>query len=186
MKTFELLLSDLQLPSSKELIELVRHDSAFSAKTRYIKTQRDEFQSSNIPVEFGTWSFNSLETNFPVIQEACNRLREKLKMRVQCNAYYTPPFAQGLPVHYDLHDVFVLQVEGSKRWKVWPSFRNNVSVDTLLFDEKENLPNWTELQTPKDFVLDKNQTLYLVKGEPHVAITTEKASLHFSFGIYHD
>ncbi len=35
------------------------------------------------------------------------------------NAYYTPRAAQGLPVHHDTHDVFVLQVSGEKRWGGW-------------------------------------------------------------------
>ncbi len=37
----------------------------------------------------------------------------------QVNAYYTPRAAQGLPVHHDTHDVFVLQVAGEKRWLVY-------------------------------------------------------------------
>ena len=32
----------------------------------------------------------------------------------------TPPQNQGFSAHYDTHDVFVLQVAGSKRWVVHP------------------------------------------------------------------
>ena len=35
---------------------------------------------------------------------------------MQINAYITPPENQGFAAHYDTHDVFVLQVSGSKRW----------------------------------------------------------------------
>ena len=37
---------------------------------------------------------------------------------VQVNAYLTPPQSQGFGAHYDVHDVFVLQVEGAKRWHI--------------------------------------------------------------------
>ena len=37
---------------------------------------------------------------------------------VQANAYITPPGNRGFDFHYDVHDVFVLQVSGTKRWIV--------------------------------------------------------------------
>ena len=30
----------------------------------------------------------------------------------------TPPQNQGFSNHYDVHDVFVLQIEGEKRWQI--------------------------------------------------------------------
>ena len=35
---------------------------------------------------------------------------------MQANAYITPPQNRGFDDHYDVHDVFVLQIEGTKRW----------------------------------------------------------------------
>ena len=35
------------------------------------------------------------------------------------NAYLSPPSARGLELHFDFHDVFVLQLDGAKRWRVW-------------------------------------------------------------------
>ena len=37
---------------------------------------------------------------------------------VQVNAYVTPPQNQGFADHYDVHDVFVLQTHGRKRWRL--------------------------------------------------------------------
>ena len=37
---------------------------------------------------------------------------------VQVNAYVTPPQSRGFSDHYDVHDVFVLQIEGEKRWPI--------------------------------------------------------------------
>ena len=40
---------------------------------------------------------------------------------MQVNAYLTPPAERGLDIHFDFHDVFVVQLAGAKRWHVWPS-----------------------------------------------------------------
>ena len=36
----------------------------------------------------------------------------------QVNAYITPPSSRGFSPHYDVHDVFVLQVAGEKHWRI--------------------------------------------------------------------
>lgn len=186
MNKLLLSLEKYEFPSSTELKNLTLHDSAFSKRTRYIQTSSNTFNSSNTLLSKSTWSFTSIEKNFLVVREVCEALEAKTKKRVQCNAYYTPPNSQGLPIHYDLHDVLVLQIEGSKLWKIWPAFRRSVTVETLLSDEKENLPNWTAEAPTQELVLTKSQTLYITKGQPHVALTTHESSLHFSFGIYND
>ena len=38
---------------------------------------------------------------------------------IGCNAYLTPPGAQGFAPHSDDIDAFVLQMEGSKRCAFW-------------------------------------------------------------------
>src|SRR5690349_10601420 len=50
----------------------------------------------------------------------CRGLEKLFLHPVQCNVYLTPASAQGFRVHYDTHDVLVLQVEGRKQWRVWP------------------------------------------------------------------
>ena len=37
---------------------------------------------------------------------------------VQINAYITPPQNRGFAAHYDVHDVFVLQIAGRKTWRI--------------------------------------------------------------------
>src|SRR5206468_2281254 len=54
-------------------------------------------------------------THAPVIDFA-QQLGVDLGHPVQVNAYVTPPQSQGFSSHYDVHDVFVLQVAGEKRW----------------------------------------------------------------------
>ena len=48
----------------------------------------------------------------------CRDLELDLGFACQVNAYITPGGAQGLELHADPHDVFVLQAFGRKRWQI--------------------------------------------------------------------
>ena len=48
----------------------------------------------------------------------CTRLAAELGHPVQANAYVTPPPSRGFSAHYDVHDVFVLQLAGRKHWTI--------------------------------------------------------------------
>ncbi len=60
-----------------------------------------------------------LQLTDPHLAKVSNNLALALDHPVQVNAYLSPPAAHGLELHYDLHDVFVVQLEGAKRWRVW-------------------------------------------------------------------
>ncbi len=96
---------------------------------------------------------------------------------VQVNAYISPPGERGLGVHYDTHDVFVLQIAGSKRWNV-----HERAVDVPLPHQRvkgsceahESLIE-TELQS--------GQSLYVPRGYLHEAIATSQISVHLTVGM---
>ena len=50
--------------------------------------------------------------------ELCACLQEHFGFPVGCSAYLTPTSTQGFPPHYDDVEVFVLQLQGSKRWRL--------------------------------------------------------------------
>ena len=89
-----------------------------------------------------------------------------------------PPSAQGFKVHHDTHDVLCLQVEGEKRWLVYPP------VLELPLKSQKYSP---ELGEPGEPVLDvtmrAGDTLYLPRGWLHQAMTSDTASLHLTVGI---
>ena len=49
----------------------------------------------------------------------CKDLEGALEHPVAANLYLTPPRAQAFPPHFDTHDVFILQLEGSKQWRIY-------------------------------------------------------------------
>jgi ribosomal protein L16 Arg81 hydroxylase len=114
----------------------------------------------------------------PVVGAFCRSLEETLGHPTQANAYYTPREAQGLPVHHDTHDVFVLQVAGEKRWLVYQP-----ALELPLKDQRYS----TELGKPgapvEDRVLRPGDTLYLPRGWLHEALTSDTDSLHLTVGV---
>ena len=109
----------------------------------------------------------------------CRGLEQRFGFPVQANAYYTPASAQGFAVHHDTHDVFVLQVAGRKRWRVYPPVAElplkTQRWSTALGDPGEPL---------HDLMLGPGDTLYLPRGWPHEAFTSDVESLHITVGLH--
>jgi lysine-specific demethylase/histidyl-hydroxylase NO66 len=114
----------------------------------------------------------------PALGAFCRSLEETLGHPAQANAYYTPRAAQGLPVHHDTHDVFVLQVAGEKRWLVYEP-----ALELPLKNQRYS----TELGAPgapiENRVLRPGDTLYLPRGWLHEALTSDSDSLHLTIGV---
>lgn len=68
--------------------------------------------------EGATMVLQGLHRTWPAITAFAQQLSADLGHPVQANAYVTPPQSTGFSDHYDVHDVFVLQISGEKRWRI--------------------------------------------------------------------
>jgi bifunctional lysine-specific demethylase and histidyl-hydroxylase NO66 len=114
---------------------------------------------------------------WPPLLRFCHLLELELGHPVTAAAFLTPARSQGLEIHRDDQDVFVLQTEGSKEWSVWdrlpgaPIGRGPVAGH--------------ELGEPAvSVVLEPGDCLYVPRGCPHVATGMERMSLHVSVGVH--
>ena len=105
-------------------------------------------------------------------------LEDELGHPVQANAYYTPRDSQGLAVHHDTHDVFVLQVAGEKRWLVYEPV-----LELPLKDQRYSKEMGDPRETVHDVTLGPGDLLYLPRGWLHQALTSETDSLHLTIGV---
>jgi uncharacterized RmlC-like cupin family protein len=106
----------------------------------------------------------SLHRFWPPLARLSRDLELALTHPVQVNAYITPPASQGLGVHHDEHDVFVLQVHGRKRWDVHDP--DGDPGDRLIVAE-----------------LAPGDCLYIPQRFPHAARTAATASVHLTVGV---
>ncbi len=91
---------------------------------------------------------------------------EELGYRTGINLYFTPDRSQGFEAHFDWMDAFVLQVDGSKRWRLYDAVVEQPRPDMRV------KPSAAEVGEPFiDFVLDAGDLLYLPSGLIHEALT---------------
>ncbi|HEY4455636.1 MAG TPA: cupin domain-containing protein [Pseudonocardiaceae bacterium] len=124
--------------------------------------------------------FKFLNERWAPLRSLCQRLATEFSARIQVNVYLTPPGSRGLVPHFDTHDVLVLQVSGTKDWR--------------LYDSPYPLPvhgqSYAEFR-PADgpgaptetFTLAPGDVLYMPRGCVHDASSAEVASLHLTIGI---
>ena len=119
-----------------------------------------------------------LHLHQPELGAFCRSLERTLGHPAQVNAYYTPRAAQGLPVHHDTHDVFVLQVSGEKRWLVYEP-----ALELPLRNQKYLAEMGGPGEPVHDLALRPGDMLYLPRGWLHEALTSESDSLHLTVGV---
>lgn len=111
------------------------------------------------------------------IASLCREVEATLHHPVSAGMFLTPKHAQGLPPHFDSHDVFVMQVEGNKRWRVY-------RPEQPLPLQGMTIPDPTALPAPAyEIELGPGDLLYMPRGWVHEAMTTETYSLHVSIGV---
>jgi ribosomal protein L16 Arg81 hydroxylase len=90
----------------------------------------------------------------------------------------TPARSQGAKYHYDTHDVFVLQITGSKHWTMYGT-PLELPLNNQDFDSKIH-----ERGVPvMDFELEPGDVAYIPRGVVHEARSSETLSLHITVGI---
>ena len=108
----------------------------------------------------------------------CRSLEVELTHAVQANAYVTPARSRGLGVHYDTHDVFVLQLAGRKAWEVYPP---------VLADPLPSQPWSADRGGPGAACLSAElragDSLYVPRGFLHSAHAQEDLSAHLTIGV---
>jgi hypothetical protein len=92
----------------------------------------------------------------------------------------TPSGCQGLPPHYDDVEVFILQVEGEKHWRLYKPL-----IELPQEYSKDLLPE--QIGNPThDFVLKAGDLLYFPRGTIHqaVASSSNTHSTHITISTY--
>jgi len=98
---------------------------------------------------------------------------------VGSNVYITPPSSQGLAPHCDDVEIFVLQLEGSKEWKLYKP------MVELSRDYTQDLPQESIGEPIIEVTLDAGDLLYFPRGVIHQAKTVGTShSTHISISTY--
>ena len=126
----------------------------------------------------GTLVLDQLHHREPKLNLLCRALAPEFGHRFQTNLYLTPPNGKGFTPHWDNHDVFILQVVGSKHWKIEKSRRVLPEKKESMRDEGRDLRG--ELFS---FTLKQGDLIYIPRGFVHAAECGAEPSLHITLGV---
>lgn len=144
---------------------------------------------SSIPRLLHVELANQLRSGATLVLDAVDELHEPIRNlasglervfheRVQVNLYAGWRVSRGFDLHWDDHDVFIVQVAGRKRWSIY----GMTTPYPLKGRNESNLrpthePIWSE-------ILEDGDLLYIPRGWWHVAVPLDEPTLHLTVGIH--
>lgn len=118
----------------------------------------------------------------PLIRFVGDLVRE-LGHPVQVNSYVTPAASQGFSPHYDVHDVFVVQIAGTKRWSIHSPVHVHPLNNQPWSDRRSAVEDHASNTPELDVVLEPGDVLYLPRGWIHSAQALGDTTVHLTIGV---
>lgn len=159
---------------------------AFTAPGGYGAEVGDQVSSEKVLAEFAagaTIVLQGLHRTWPPLREFTRRLVAELGHPAQVNAYITPASSRGFDPHYDVHDVFVLQIAGEKRWVVHEPVHRLPFADEPWSDHRDAVAARAQEPPAIDTVLRPGDGLYLPRGYLHSATALGGTTIHLTIGM---
>ncbi len=124
-----------------------------------------------------TLSINDIHQVWPAAMSMVRLLSRSFACRSEAAVFVTPPGRAGFAPHADELGVIVVQAEGTKDWRVWPTEVSGERKNET-FDDDAVLG-----QPMLEVTLEPGDVLYLPHGTPHAAAATHEQSVHISLGL---
>jgi ribosomal protein L16 Arg81 hydroxylase len=104
-------------------------------------------------------------------------LEKIFRTSINVNLYAGWRTDNGFAVHFDYNDSLILQVHGSKHWKIWrPTRSHPLQSDTEVAPKPTEAPVWDEN-------LKQGSLLFIPRGWWHVATPLNEPCLHLTITI---
>ncbi|MFJ2867115.1 cupin domain-containing protein [Kitasatospora sp. NPDC087314] len=128
--------------------------------------------------EGATLVLDAVDEIHPQISLLAAQLERWLRTGVQVNLYASWTGTEGFGVHWDDHDVVVVQLDGAKRWRVYGPTR------AVPMHRDTEMPESPPGEPIVDLVLTAGDVLYLPRGWWHAVAASEGVhSLHITCGL---
>ena len=126
-----------------------------------------------------TLILNEIEGLHPPIRSLAEELEAATRSVIQVNLYASWRSSRGFHLHYDDHDVFVIQIAGPKLWKVYrPTEKYPLTSAT------EPNPERLALETVWDAPLQPGDVLFIPRGWWHVVTPVDEPTMHLTAGLH--
>jgi len=114
----------------------------------------------------------------PSVHDLTSSFEDALSCACAANLYAGWRTQRGFNVHWDAHEVFVLQLSGRKRWQVFAPTRTDPLADDIETAPSPKAPPIWE------GILSDGDVLYLPRGYWHVAYPLDEPSLHMTWSAH--
>ena len=172
-------------------------------KTNVIEHRRPE--SSPALVGFfaagSTIRVRGVERYSDPLAELCRSIERELGFPTRANLYCTPAGSRGFDLHFDTHEVLVLQLLGHKQWRAYesttklplehvPRLRFEDDRDALKRPPEGSEAGQDEISAAEhgalavEASLEAGDSLYLPRGFVHQAESLNEPSVHVTIGIH--
>lgn len=173
-------------------LRLVRDGTAiprarFTASGGVGATIDDQIDDARVRDEFAhgaTIVLQGLHRTWAPIGALARALAAELGHPVQCNGYITPSGNQGFAAHYDVHDVFVVQIHGAKDWILHEPIRPHPLRSEPVDHHKPEVRKAAAQDPIATFTLTEGDCLYLPRGFIHAARANAGISIHLTLGVH--
>jgi lysine-specific demethylase/histidyl-hydroxylase NO66 len=126
---------------------------------------------------------DEIQTLSPALREVSALLGRAFAGKVGANAYLSFGGVRAFTTHFDTHEVFAVQVEGEKIWRLYEGRADNPIGFPVPDDQ---LIDWFERTRGRPMIdvhMKPGDVLYLPRGWYHDALAQPGASLHVTFSV---
>jgi hypothetical protein len=124
-----------------------------------------------------TLVLDAIDIAIPEVRRIASSLTNTFFVRSQANGYVTFSESRGFGLHWDDHDVFIVQVHGKKTWYLY----GNTRVAPMHRDLHNEHPKPTEILEIVE--LSPGSLLYVPRGCWHDVVGQGEPTFHLTFGI---
>ena len=126
----------------------------------------------------GTLTVAGVSNLDPLLRSVCDSLGLLFGIRTGANVYASSKPERGLGLHWDDHDVLIIQIDGRKLWDVYePTRPYPLRGDT---EPNESRPSDPALSV----TLEPGDLLYIPRGWWHDVVALDEPTLHLTISLH--
>jgi len=177
------ILSLLSNPVEHEDLLIIKNGTycqrdAYTSGGRCIKENIRELITQEGCAVYLRW-LEKYDSNFNTL---ANRLNAELSpFTFSFCLFYAPTASTLFDEHFDAHDAFIIQLEGSKKWQLWPAIVADVeAVSSPHFYTPMVRAHVAEHAPSYEITLQAGDVMYLPRCTIHRALPTDEHSSHLN------